>query len=111
MFLTYYVIPDVILLVFYFYVIFSIVYFGSLNCCAHFSFYFPLNMLCAFDHICMEKASYKFLIIIIMFKFTGTSTNTSSVYTEVKIWFRQVSHSLLKCKLLCRIVALKKRGN
>ena len=35
-------------------------------------------------------------------------TNTSSVYTEVKIWFTRVSHSPLKSKLLGLVVALKR---
>ena len=51
MFLTYYVIHLVCL---QFYLILSVVYFLPQH-----------QLLRAFDHICMEKAYYKFLIIII----------------------------------------------
>ena len=30
---------------------------------------FKYQLLCAFDHICMEKACYKFLIIIIIINY------------------------------------------
>ena len=63
MFFTYYVIH----LVFLSYLISFLALFAfSLDYYAHFSLYYLTFLLRAFDHICMEKARYKFLIIIII---------------------------------------------
>ena len=62
-------------LVFFTFISFLALFVLSLNYFAHFSFsflFFNIYVLSrAFDHICMEKARYKFLVIIIIINLSG----------------------------------------
>ena len=43
----------------------------------------------AFDHICMEKARYKFLIIIIIINLFTANIMPQQILVEEKFWFFQ----------------------
>ena len=43
----------------------------------------------AFDHICMEKARYKFLIIIIIINLFTANIMPQQILVEEKFWFLQ----------------------